>query len=368
MIRTGNRAGDDTMEADGLPLVLLSASPHVSREQIPHGTAKRRELCLFLQRNQAVFRRQFQFLATRGLYNWINGGYRSDSNEIQNRQAVAAYEAIRRWHLRPTTYGGQEGGEVELANEVVANRSKVVLFFIDNSDHTGIHSAANQALARLCNFMEVPIYFNSTAAWFLAESLRILAVRPENYAATPDVTAGRAGKLAHTIPRVIPERLDAGDATAAAKFGPDTPIEERTLALISHDDQKTAMNSFVFFFQSTLARFKRIIATGTTGTRILELVPALEQRLLRYESGPKGGDIRIAFEILAGTCHDVVFFMDPLWAPPHSADIRVLTMACNQVGANIITNQNAAKDWIHLLNQTQQRHARHRRPAPRAGR
>ena len=131
---------------------------------------------------------------------------------------------------------------------------------------------------------------------------------------------------------------------------------ERTLALISHDDYKENMRSFVLFFERTLQKFNRIITTGTTGSRILELVPSLKKTLLRYESGPKGGDIRIAFEILAGICHDVVFFMDPLHPHPHAADIRVLTLACNEVGANLITNQTAAKDWINMLT-SRSRHA-----------
>jgi methylglyoxal synthase len=111
------------------------------------------------------------------------------------------------------------------------------------------------------------------------------------------------------------------------------------------------MRNFVLFFERTLQQFNRVITTGTTGAQILELVPSLNSQLLRYESGPHGGDIRIAFEILAGTCHDVVFFLDPLHAHAHLADIRVLTLACNQVGANLVTNHTAARDWITMLTQ-----------------
>ena len=193
----------------------------------------------------------------------------------------------------------------------------------------------------------MPIYFNRTSASFWAECLKSGAVSSRDYLPDDDIVRLEGGSLAKFIPVQISAPLSSPQTID--RYGPSVPISRRTLALISHDDYKEAMRDFVLFFERTLQGFARIITTGTTGSRILELVPSLKRKLLPYESGPKGGDIRIAFEILAGTCHDVVFFMDPLHPHPHAADIRVLTLACNQVGANLITNQTAAKDWINML-------------------
>jgi len=325
------------------PLIVLSASPHFA-SQVGIRDTKRLELCKFLFDHGKIFKNTFRFKPTRGLYSWITGGYKNDdfdSNEAK------IYGELAKWPITPAAYPGQHGGVVELANEIVAGRCKVVLFFIANGDQAGVESPANQALARICNYKNVAIYFNSTSASFWAECLRRGSVSPDDYLATPDPIRIDGGSLAKPVPLQIKVPLSA--ATASERCGLTVPISRRTLALISHDDYKEPMRNFVFLFERTLQKFSRIITTGTTGERILELVPSLRSKLLRYESGPKGGDIRIAYEILAGTCHDVVFFMDPLHPHPHAADIRVLTLACNQAGANLITNQTAAKDWINML-------------------
>jgi len=303
-------------------------------------------LCKFLYDHRRIFKDSFRFKATLGLHSWITGGYKHDAFGAGPDEAKI-YQEIAKWNIASAAYPGQHGGVVELANEIVAGRCKVVLFFISNGDQAGVESPANQALARICNYKNVAIYFNSTSASFWAECLRRCSVSPDDYLATPDPVLIDEDPLAKPVPIQIEEPLSAG--TAVERCGLTVPISKRTLALISHDDYKEPMRNFVFLFERTLRKFSRIITTGTTGERILELVPSLRSKLLRYESGPKGGDIRIAFEILAGTCHDVVFFMDPLHPHPHAADIRVLTLACNQAGANLITNQTSAKDWINML-------------------
>ena len=333
------------------PLIVMTASPHLAPDpQIPLTETKRFELCQFLFDNQQIFKDGFRFKASRGLHAWINGGYKSAVSEEHNERV---YQELATWSITSTAYPGQLGGLVELANEIVSGQSKVLLFFIANGDQAGISSPANQALTKICDYMNVPIYFNHTSASFWAEGLKLGSMSPDDYRPDNDLVRQEAGPLAAVIPFQIKKPLSP--KTAIERYGLSIPISHRTLALISHDDYKESMRSFVLFFERTLQRFGRIITTGTTGTRILELVPSLKTKLLRYESGPKGGDIRIAFEILAGICHDVVFFMDPLHPHPHAADIRVLTLACNQAGANLITNQTAAKDWIHMLTSRAQR-------------
>ena len=128
------------------PLIVMSASPHVAVDPQMPPTTKRRELCQFLYANRHILKDAFRFKSTAGFYLWINGGYKSERKEIDY---AGVYEEVKQWDFETAAYGGQFGGVVELANEIVSSRNKVVLFFISNSDQTGIHSPANQALARI---------------------------------------------------------------------------------------------------------------------------------------------------------------------------------------------------------------------------
>lgn len=70
--------------------------------------------------------------------------------------------------------------------------------------------------------------------------------------------------------------------------------------------------------------------------------------LRRCLSGPKGGDIEIATEILFGRCHMVIFFIDPLH--PRTDDMRVVFSACMAEIENndvrMLTNEVQAREWI----------------------
>lgn len=125
------------------------------------------------------------------------------------------------------------------------------------------------------------------------------------------------------------------------------------VALISHDEMKSRMQDFVADHERKLNRFDRILATGTTGRLVEDAAPLLKKNRLvhRYHSGPKGGDIEIATEILAGTCGVVIFFVDPLSAHPHTDDIRVIFGAC-MICDNVIvlTNDVQARNWMSRSN------------------
>jgi methylglyoxal synthase len=69
------------------------------------------------------------------------------------------------------------------------------------------------------------------------------------------------------------------------------------LALIAHDEKKSDMVAFA----DRHAEFLRgcdIVATGTTGQRIVEACPGIEVR--RMKSGPLGGDQQIGALIAEG--------------------------------------------------------------------
>lgn len=130
----------------------------------------------------------------------------------------------------------------------------------------------------------------------------------------------------------------------------DKELKKAVIALISHDAMKDRMLDFVIDYEHELARFKSIVATGTTGKLIQEASPILKDNVHRYHSGPKGGDIEIATEILGGGCHVVIFFVDPLHPHPHTEDIRVIFGACMiNEEVHMLSNEIQARDWMDRM-------------------
>jgi len=125
-------------------------------------------------------------------------------------------------------------------------------------------------------------------------------------------------------------------------------LAEMRIALISHDEKKGRMVEFVTDYQDELGLFNRVMTTGTTGRLVQEAAPALDPtKIHRYNSGPKGGDIEIATEILYGNCDVVIFFVDPLHAHPHTEDIRVIFRACmTNEHVRLLSNEQQAREWM----------------------
>lgn len=95
-----------------------------------------------------------------------------------------------------------------------------------------------------------------------------------------------------------------------------------SIALVAHDAKKDAMVEWVVRHADAL-RDCDLVATGTTGGRILERVPEL--RLARVKSGPLGGDQQIGAMIADGRLDALIFFVDPLSPMPHDVDVKALT-------------------------------------------
>lgn len=113
----------------------------------------------------------------------------------------------------------------------------------------------------------------------------------------------------------------------------------KTIALIAHDLKKDDMVAFAKAHEKTLANYQ-LVATGTTGSLILEACPSLT--IQRVKSGPLGGDQQIGAMIAEGTVQMMIFFIDPLSPLPHDVDVKALTrlgsvydipMALNRVTA-----------------------------------
>lgn len=120
-----------------------------------------------------------------------------------------------------------------------------------------------------------------------------------------------------------------------------TRSEPKKIALIAHDNLKTAMVTWVRTHLTKLKKME-IYATGTTGTRIEGEVPL---KIKKFKSGPLGGDQQIGARIAEGKMDVVIFFWDPLAPHPHDVDVKALLriaavydvpMACNLATANLI--------------------------------
>ena len=117
---------------------------------------------------------------------------------------------------------------------------------------------------------------------------------------------------------------------------------QKCIALIAHDEKKDNMAAFAAQYEKVLSQAK-IVATGTTGGRVLEACPGLD--VTRLKSGPLGGDQQIGALISEGKIDTLIFFVDPLTPMPHDVDVKALTrlatvydipMALNRATAEIL--------------------------------
>lgn len=122
-----------------------------------------------------------------------------------------------------------------------------------------------------------------------------------------------------------------------------------TIALIAHDGKKDDLVRFLSAHREQLHEFK-LIATGTTGERVMQATGLLVERML---SGPYGGDAQIAARVAEGKVAGVIFMVDPLYAHPHEPDIQSLLRICNVYNIPLATNEASAQLLLMGLCQTQ---------------
>ncbi|OCO98782.1 MULTISPECIES: methylglyoxal synthase [unclassified Ensifer] len=97
--------------------------------------------------------------------------------------------------------------------------------------------------------------------------------------------------------------------------------DRKCIALIAHDQKKDDLAAFAKAHEAVLSDW-RIVATGTTGGRVLDVCPGLD--ITRLKSGPLGGDQQIGALIATGEVQLLIFFVDPLTAMPHDVDVKAL--------------------------------------------
>jgi len=117
--------------------------------------------------------------------------------------------------------------------------------------------------------------------------------------------------------------------------------KKKDIVLVAHDNFKPAMVDWVKKHQGKLSQAK-LFATGTTGA-LIETSSGLP--VVKFKSGPLGGDQQIGARIAEGGVDLMIFFWDPLAPHPHDVDVKALLriavvydipFACNRASADLL--------------------------------
>jgi len=112
----------------------------------------------------------------------------------------------------------------------------------------------------------------------------------------------------------------------------------KKIALVAHDNMKQHMLEWAKFNKEKL-RNHDIFATGTTG-KMLE--KELDIPIIKFLSGPLGGDQQIGANIVEGNINFLIFFWDPLEQQPHDPDVKALLRIAVVWNIPVASNRSSA--------------------------
>ncbi len=290
---------------------------------------------------------------------------------------------------------GADGGVAELAAIAARGECLIAILISDPSDPWS-DTVLNRALKRVCIQKQIRLITTYAAA-----------VRWATYESSQDsITSVNPFSVSYSWGQI---NFNLGNKNVDSRGDFKLlPINQRTLALIAHDKKKLEMVQFVKEHVNLISQHHRILTTGTTGWLLkllfannlqqasfidelksanklerlvyiceealkdLNILPArwldanleslraslkvptneqLAAMIMPLPSGPEGGDVLIADEVLKNECHTIIFFHDPLTAHPHNSDIRLLEHTCQLPGvfAECVSDRQSAERWVKGL-------------------
>jgi methylglyoxal synthase len=97
-----------------------------------------------------------------------------------------------------------------------------------------------------------------------------------------------------------------------------------TIALIAHNNRKMDLVQWVNFNKETLSKYT-LVGTSTTAKEIEKMTGLTVEG---KGSGPLGGDLRIAVDVLDDKIDLIIFLIDVMSSHAHQVDIDALIRTC----------------------------------------
>ncbi|MCP3997469.1 MAG: methylglyoxal synthase [bacterium] len=305
--------------------------------------------------------KRFRFVFTGGTYDRLFGDAKVDAAKHDPKRYKLKKKIKKFLHKKcgVVRLPGTSRGGVTILSSLVTRRQVSILWPFFSPITTHLLFPENLALMRLSDQCRVKKLMNSGSVneWLEGEAdrdsnlnRRTLGSLDFTFPGTIVAASASPAKGKRGLQKYAPKKAIDVDFIRAKKEGTlDEKLGTTVAALISHDAMKGRMLDFAVDYERELVKFRKIIATGTTGGLIGNAAPDLKRKkkIHRYHSGPKGGDVEIATQVLFGACHVVIFFVDPLHPHPHTEDIRVVFAACmieNRV--RMLSNEVQARDWM----------------------
>ncbi|TKG94346.1 methylglyoxal synthase [Puteibacter caeruleilacunae] len=124
--------------------------------------------------------------------------------------------------------------------------------------------------------------------------------------------------------------------------------KKKLIALVAHDNRKKDLVEWVAYNWKELASHS-LVCTGTTGKLVQEtLVKKCEENdivppeVIRFKSGPLGGDQQLGAYICEGKVDMLFFLWDPMQPQPHDVDVKALMRIAALYNIPMASNRSTA--------------------------